>query len=204
MEESAWTTRRGRQKTAGIDLDQVRSIAVIKYAALGDMCLTRPFLITLRQYFPNARIVLSVLSIYQRGIPNDLVDEVQVVDKREKSPIRIYRNYRELGAQDILFDISATTRSFWVTYVNPARLKVGFMYKGVHRLFCDVAVARTVYRFEAESFLDQLLVLGLSYEWPLRFGLDADPPVGQRPYFQPPRYREKPRPRACSCSSSAC
>jgi ADP-heptose:LPS heptosyltransferase len=157
---------------------------VIKYAALGDMYLTRPFLITLRQYCPNARIVLSVLSIYQRGVPHDLVDDVHVVDKGEKSILRILRNYRQLGEQDIIFDISATTRSFWVTYLNRARLRVGFVYKGVHRLFYDVAVPRSIYRFEAESFLDQLLALGLSYEWPLCFDLHAEPPEDQQePYI---------------------
>lgn len=183
-DHTVWTTRKGRQKAARIDLDQVRSIAVIKYAALGDMLLTRPFLITLRQYFPKARIVLSVLSIYQRGVPHELIDGIHVLDKREKSPYRIYRNYRELGEHDILFDLSATTRSFWVTYFNRAGLKVGFLYKGVHRLFYDVAVPRSIYRFESESLLDQLLVLGLSYEWPLPFDLDEEsPPAQQKPYI---------------------
>jgi ADP-heptose:LPS heptosyltransferase len=183
LDHSVWSTRKGREKAARIDLDQARSIAVIKYAALGDMLLTRPFLITLRQYFPNARIVLSVLSIYQGGVPHDLIDEVHVVDKAEKSPIRIYRNYRELGEHDIIFDISATSRSFWVTRVNRARLKVGFVYKGVHRLFYDVAVPRSIYRFESESFLDQLLVLGLSYAWPLQFDLHSESPNQQKPYI---------------------
>ena len=58
MDHTAWTRKSARRKAASIDLDQVRSIAVIKYAALGDMYLTRPFLITLRQYCPNAKIVL--------------------------------------------------------------------------------------------------------------------------------------------------
>ena len=183
MDHSVWANRKARDKAPRIDLDQTRSVAVIKYAALGDMLLTRPFLITLRQYFPNARIVMSVLSIYQRGVPHDLIDEVHVVDKAEKSPIRVYRNYRELGEQDIIFDISATTRSFWVTRVNRAGLKVGFLYKGVHRFFYDVAVPRSIYRFESESFLDQLLVLGLSYPWPLRFDLRSEPPNQQKPYI---------------------
>ena len=152
-------------------MDQVRSIAVLKYGALGDMLLTRPFLITLRQYFPQSRIVLGLISIYKKGIPYDLIDDIHVVDKGERSVSRIYRNYKELGSHDIIFDISATTRSFWVTRLNKATLKIGFIYKGVHRLFYDVAVARSDYRFEAETFLDQLLVLGLSYEWPLEFGL---------------------------------
>ncbi|MDH5182026.1 MAG: hypothetical protein OEY07_20375, partial [Gammaproteobacteria bacterium] len=39
------------------------------------------------------------------------------------------------------------------------------------------------FRFEAETFLDQLQVLGMDYEWPLRFDLKTGPAPLQQPYL---------------------
>lgn len=180
-----WVTSKAPDKAKNLHFDNVRSIAVLKHAALGDLLLTRPFLLTLRKYFPNAKITLSVVENYQAGIPYDLVDRVHITlsSKQKHSIMRRFRNFRELGPHDLLFDISAVTRTFWISFLNPAQLKVGFQHRLLHRLIYDIALNRTGFRFEAETFLDQLLVLGLEYEWPLRFDLDVGTSDIEGPYL---------------------
>jgi len=172
-----WVAKHADEKAAQLDFEKVKRIAVLKHAALGDLILTRPFLITLRQYFPNAEITLSVAKHYMNGLPEELVDHVHVVHSKKdgKGLVNRWKELSGLGDQDILFDISAVSRTFWISKLTKARLKIGFKHKLVHRFIYDVAVDRTAYKFEAETFMDQLLVLGLQYDWPLKFGMSANP-----------------------------
>lgn len=183
IDKTAWVSPRAQRIVAGLHPPDIRRIAVIKHGALGDMLLTRPFLITLREYFPEAQITLSAASHYLNGIPEDLIDRLHVgfgKKERGKSLPETLRNYKSLGAHDLLFDLTSNARSLWVTRLNPARVKIGFIPSGGHRRFFkliyDVAAPRTEYKFEAETFLDQLNVLGLQHRWPLRFDL----PVQER------------------------
>lgn len=180
-----WVASKAPQKAANLHFDNVRTIAVLKHAALGDLMLIRPFLLTLRKYFPNAKITLSVVENYQAGIPHDLVDRVHVtMSSKQKAGIAArIRNFRELGPHDLLFDISAVSRTFWISFLNKAKLKVGFQHRNLHRYIYDIALNRTGFRFEAETFLDQLLVLGLEYEWPLRFELETGASNIEKPYL---------------------
>ena len=92
--------------------DTIKNIAVIRHGALGDMLLTRAFLVEARKAFPNASITLSIVSNYTRGTPEDLVDRVHVVhgsDQRE-TPLRTrIKRMKELGPQDIIFDPNILT-----------------------------------------------------------------------------------------------
>jgi len=101
-------------KAEKLHFDDVRSIAV-KHAALGDMLLTRSFLLTLRKYLPNAKITINVVENYQFGIPHDLVDRVHVTLSSRQQPgiVARFRNFRELGPHDLLFDLSAVTRGLF-------------------------------------------------------------------------------------------
>ena len=64
FERGAWVSTRGKKLISKISPESVRRIVVIRHAALGDMVLTRPFLVELRNFFPNAKIVLSIVSNY--------------------------------------------------------------------------------------------------------------------------------------------
>lgn len=185
ISKESWKSRRADTQMAGLDFGDIKNIAVIKHGALGDMVLTRPMLVTLREHFPNARLTLSVVSNYVRGIPEDLVDRVHIALGNERTYPRsdILNSYRSLGQQDILFDISATTRSFIISKLTNARLKVGYMHRGMHRFLYDVAIPRAEYRFEAETFLEQLHVLGIDFSWPLDFRPGTVPMHRERPYL---------------------
>ena len=90
------------------------------------------------------------------------------------------QNYKALGDHDLIFDISCTARSLWTTYLNKAKLKVGFIPSGGHKYIYkwiyDIAVHRNAYILEAETFLMQLKMFGISPELPLKFDL----PKGER------------------------
>lgn len=166
--------------------EAVNSIAVIKHAALGDMVLVRPFLVTLRRHFPNASLTLSVVENYMGGIPEDLVQRVHVsagkVRPRPSFGYRV-RRYRELGHHDLLFDLTASPDSYWLTLLNPAGLKIGFRHSPQTRWLYDVGIPRAFMKFEAESYLDQLGILRVPYDWPLDFGRPPAPAYEGQPFL---------------------
>ena len=169
--KQTWLSKNAFAKAETLDKNKITRIAVIKHAALGDLIQTRPFLIEIRKAFPKAKIILSVVSNYMKGIPDDLIDEIHIAKGNEKKYgfRESLKSYKDLGDQDILFDLTATSRSFWITFFTKATLKVGFKHKGLERLLYDVAIPRAHYRFEAETFLEQANVLGVRHQWPLDY-----------------------------------
>lgn len=161
--KDSWVSKHAREKAEKLDKNKITRIAIIKHAALGDLLQVRPLLITLREAFPNAKLTLGVVTNYMQGIPEDLIDHLHVAKGNEKkySIKEHLKSYKELGYQDIIFDISATTRSFWITKLNPAGLKIGYMHKGLHKLLYDIAIPRSRYRFEGETFLEPINTIGL-------------------------------------------
>ena len=109
-----WVSGRALKKVKSLSRDQVKQIAVIRHAALGDMVLTRAFLVEARKAFGNAKITLSIVSNYTRGTPEDLVDRIHVVhgsDQRDAPLTQRIKRIRELGPQDLIFDLASTPRS---------------------------------------------------------------------------------------------
>lgn len=173
FERGAWASKGGRRVAEELKPETIDRIAVIRHAALGDMVLVRPFLAEARKFFPNAKIVLSLVSNYTYGAPTDLVDAVHVLHGNDQRNVplreRIARA-KELGAVDILFDLADTTRSRYLCLLSNARLKVGFPYRWYLRnLLFDAAVPRSDFSFEAVNMLDALMLLGANPEFPLNF-----------------------------------
>jgi len=185
--KGAWAARSVRERIKKLEPEQVRSIAIIRHAALGDMVLTRPFILECRRLFPNARITLSLVSNYTRGAPEDIVDRIHVIPGREQKGISIgnrIKKIRELGYHDMIFDAAATSRSFWVTRLNKALIKVGYPYRILQRhLFYDVAILRSSMRFESDAMLDMLHAFGFKTRYPLVFDLPGDPLIRNKPYI---------------------
>lgn len=168
-------------KLAALDPAAVRSVAVIKHAALGDLVLTRPFLREARRHFPSARITLGLSSNYRRGAPVDLADAVHVVERGLGARAAL-ANYREFGRHDIVFDLTATARSRWLVLLNRPHLAVGLAGSRLDSRLYDVVVPRNGFKYEAESFLDLLQAVGLPVAWPPDFALDAPPRPQAAPY----------------------
>lgn len=184
-DRAVWSSKRGRRAVAALDPQSVESIAVIMHFALGDSVLTRPFFVTLREYFPNAKITASVIANYMHGIPEDLVDRIHVSAGKYRPRPSFFakmKTWRALGYHDIIFDLITSNASFWVTKVNPAKLKVGFMRHFYHYFIYDLAVTRSDFHFISEIFLHQLNVLGLEHRWPLEFRYPTASHQPRRPY----------------------
>jgi len=169
-----------------IQPDDVQSVAVIRHAAVGDMVLTRPFLVELRRFFPNAKITLSLCSNYTRGVPTDLVDRVHVVYGSDQRGIKLkeqIKRARELGEQDLLFDLAVSNRSTWLCLFTRAKLKISFPYHNIQRhVFYDIAVSRSDMRFEAENLLEMLNILGCATQYPPVFDMQVEGAVRENPY----------------------
>ena len=185
LERGAWVSNKARKLFAALNPAEVKRVGVIRHAALGDMVLARPFLIEARRFFPNAILTLSTVSHYTYGTPDDLVDRVHTMygnDRREVKLAQQIRQARELGEQDILFDLANTSRSLWLGLVNKARIKIGFPYRPwQQRFYFDAAVWRSDFLFEAVNMLDMLHLLGANTQFPPQFALPGEPQTRQRP-----------------------
>ena len=184
--KSAWVAKHAAAKIAHLEFSDIQTIAVIKHGGMGDLVLTRPFFRTLRDWFPNATLTASAISHELNGIPHDLIDRLHVCVGKDQRPVSFRRklqSYKELGPQDLLFDITTLNASFWITRVTPAKLKIGFQHRFHHRFLYDVAVPRSDYKLEAETFLEQLYTLGLKYDWPLDFGYPPSQGSPGRPFL---------------------
>lgn len=157
--------------------EDIETITVIRHAAIGDWVGTRPFLIELRRYFPNAKITLSVIRSYMYGMPEELVDDIHIVDKED--PVRkgkktklLYRikKARELPPQDMIFDLTDSALSLTLVLFSKSKLKIGFPYRASRRFFYDMATLRSDFALETESILHMLSILGGKPEKPLNYG----------------------------------
>jgi ADP-heptose:LPS heptosyltransferase len=133
FEKGAWASKKGIKNAGALSPESVRSIVIIRHAAIGDMMVLRPFLLQARAFFPNAKITLSIVSNYSYGTATDLVDRVHVVDKKiggkKTSFFSRLKQIREQGEHDLLFDMADTSSSGMVSIFTKAKLKIGFPYR---------------------------------------------------------------------------
>lgn len=191
FEKGAYASKKARSYQANeFDPSKVKNIAVIRHAALGDQVITRPFLIEARKFFPNAKITLCATSNYQYAMPSDLVDDVHIMPGRQSdrkvTQLEKIRKAKELGEQDIIFDLAATNRSYWLLALTKAKLKIGFPYRSsVAKLLYDIAIFRSDFTPEVESMLHMLKVLGHNPTYPLDFGYPDNRNLrdSQKPYI---------------------
>ncbi|NOH80832.1 glycosyltransferase family 9 protein [Vibrio sp. RE86] len=175
FERGAYASKKARHYIENdFNPESIKKIAVIRHAALGDQVVVRPFLVEARKFFPNAEITLVPVSNYMYGIPSDLVDHVHVMPGKEPgktTPVKEkIENIKQLGEQDIIFDLASTNRSHWMTALSKATLKFGFPYKWYFSgtLF-NVTVHRSDFQPEVECMLDMLKLLGHNPSHPLDF-----------------------------------
>ena len=186
FERGAWVSPKAQQKFKDINPADINSIAIIRHAALGDLILTRAFIAEARKFFPNAKITLSVVSNYQFGVPEDMVDRVHVAignDQRHISKKEQIKVAKSLGEHDIIFDMTVSSRSLLLCLLNKAKLKVSFPYRNWQRIFYDACVFRSDLQFEAETLLDMLRLLGANPSFPPAFHINAPALIKPKPYI---------------------
>ncbi|NAW99588.1 lipopolysaccharide biosynthesis protein [Vibrio sp. V19_P1S1T109] len=175
FEKGAYASKAARQYLNGyFNPLAIKKIAVIRHAALGDQVIVRPFLIEARKFFPHAEITLVTVSNYLYGTPVELADKTVVMKSREDSKHlslkQKWQDYSQLEEQDIIFDVAGTNRSYWMTLLTKAKLKVGFPYTPfLCGTLYNLAVFRSDFQPEVECMLDMLKILGHSPSYPLDF-----------------------------------
>ncbi len=174
---SAFASKKTKTLLQHVQPEDITKIAVIRHAAIGDFMVMRPFLIELKKFFPNAQITLSVNRTAMYGLPEDLIDEIHIMDKddpqdRSKKTGLFYRirQAKTLPPQDIIFDLTDSTLTLLLTIFSTAKLKVGFPYRAMRRFFYDIATLRSDFVLEAESILHMLNIFGSKAGRPLDYG----------------------------------
>lgn len=184
--KGVWISGTARRKLGELSVTDVKSIAVIRHGALGDMILTRAFLIEARKAFPNASITLSIVSNYTRGTPADLVDRVHVIhgsDQRGTPMRERIRRIKELGYHDIIFDLASSNRSVMTCVLNQAKFKVGFPYRALQaRMFYDIATCRSDLNFEVNDMINMLHVFGAKTRYPHVYHMPGTAVERSQPY----------------------
>ena len=182
-----WVRKNTDEKIKDIRFSDIKKIAILRHAALGDMVLTRSFIIEARKAFPDAVITLSIVSNYTRGTPEDLVDRVHIMhgsDNRAVSIKERYKRIKALGDQDIIFDLASTSRSHMLCLFNRATLKIGFPYrKLLARLLFDIAVPRHDLNFEGCNMMNMLNALGIKTAYPHHYNMPGEALKREKPYF---------------------
>ena len=186
FERGAWVSKKTKEKYKNIKPQEIQSIAIIRHAALGDMILTRAFIAEARKFFPNATITLSVVSNYQYGIPEDMVDRVHIgvgSDQRHLPKKEQISRAKELGYHDIIFDMAVTNRSLLSCLLNKAGIKVSFPYRAWQKIFYDICIYRSDMQFEAETLLDMLRIFGANISSPPNFEINTPALQKEKPYI---------------------
>ena len=182
-----WARKNVNKKIAHLSHSDVKKIAILRHAALGDMVLTRCFIIETKKLFPSARITLSVISNYTRGIPEDLIDRVHVIhgtDQRDAPIGERIRKIKELGPQDIIFDLAAGNRSFLTCLFTSATLKIGFPYRKIMAwMFYDITTCRSDLNFEVNDMLGMLHIFGAKTEYPHVYDMPGEAVKRDRPFI---------------------
>lgn len=182
-----WTRKNVNKKIENLSYSDVKAIAILRHAALGDMVLTRCFIIEARKLFPNAKITLSVISNYTRGIPEDLVDRIHIIhgtDQRGAPLGERIKKIRELGHQDLIFDLAAGNRSFITCFFSSAKLTIGFPYRKIRAwIFYDITTCRNDLNFEVSDMLNMLHLFGAKTEYPHVYNMPGKAVKRDRPFI---------------------
>jgi len=162
---SAFASKRARKYLEALNVEDVKHIVVIRHAAIGDFMVIRPFLIQLKKFFPNAKITLNVLKNAQYGIPYDLIDDIHIVDKYNANNQKVslfgrIKQAKTLPKADLLFDLTDSSFSLLLTIFAKSKIKFGYSYRAIRRMFYGMAVLRSDFVLESHSALHMLNMLG--------------------------------------------
>jgi len=181
---SAFASKKAKEYLKTINPEDIKSITVIRHAAIGDFMNIRPFLIHLRRFFPNAKITLSVLKNMMYGIPYDLIDDIHIMHKidpnnknKKSSFFRRVKDAKKLPPQDIIFDLTDSALTLLLINFSKSKLKIGYSYRWIRRIFYDISTLRSDFVIEAHSVIHMLNILGYK-DTTLEYGFEHIYPKG--------------------------
>jgi len=188
---SAFASKKAKEYLKDKKPEDIKNITVIRHAAIGDFVVMRPFLIELRKFFPNAKITLSVMRCYMYGMPEDLVDAIHIVDKRDPanknkktSFFQRLQQIKELPPQDMMFDLTDSALSLMLILFSDTKIKIGYPYRWLRRIFYDIAVPRSDFVLETMSMMHQINIMGANTQhYPLEYGLTKEKRDEKSPFI---------------------
>jgi len=167
---SAFAKDKARKYLKTVLPKDIKQVCVIRHAAIGDFMVIRPFLIHLKKFFPNAKIILSVNKNAMYGLPYDLVDEIHTVQKdhpikkgKKTSFFQRIKEIKKLPSCDIIFDLTDSSLSLLIILLSKAKLKIGYPYRWIRRIFYDIATLRSDFVLESLSAIHMLNILGYKH-----------------------------------------
>lgn len=109
-----------------LPLAEIRSVVVIRTDHVGDLVLSTPFLRTLRQGIPHARIT-ALLPPYTHQVleGSPLVDEVLVHDRKARL---VALEQVRASHPDLAISLAPRSRSYRLAWRTGARYRVGYVY----------------------------------------------------------------------------
>ena len=173
-QKAAFASKKAVNYLADKNPDDISQIVIVRHAAIGDFMNIRPFLIGLKSFFPSAKITLSTINSYTYGTPNDLINEVHVIDRtvgdKKTSFFQRIKQIKQLPQADLLFDLTDSSLSLYTTIFSKPKLKIGYSYRSSRRFFYDISTLRSDFVLEADSVLHMLYMLGYSRHGDLEYG----------------------------------
>lgn len=187
----AFASRKAKEYFNDVKPEDIKSVTVIRHAAIGDFVVMRPFLLELRKFFPNTKITLSVLRNSMYGMPEDLVDSIHIMDKmktdgsgEKTSFLQRAKQASILPEQDIIFDLTDSSMTLMLILLAKSKITVGYSYRALKRFFYDVSTVRSDFVLETQSMLHQLNILGANTQhYPLEYGLTTETRDKKNPFI---------------------
>ncbi|MBT4837202.1 MAG: glycosyltransferase family 9 protein [Methylococcales bacterium] len=153
--------------------DCIKSIAIFRLSALGDVTLMIPLVRTLQKSFPQAKIVwITSEQVY--GLLEGLSGVEFIVIKKPKSIVDYYQCYQQFKAYqfDVLLAAQASLRANLLYPLISAKTKIGFdkkRSKDCHHWFIDQSIeSKEVHLLDGFlQFAEMLGITKSSIEWDL-------------------------------------
>ena len=181
--KAAFASNKAFNYLADKNPSDISQIVIVRHAAIGDFMNIRPFLIGLKSFFPSAKITLSTINTYTYGIPNDLINDVHVIDRtigdKKTSIFQRIKQIKQLPQADLLFDLTDSSLSLYTAIFSRPKLKIGYSYRPSRRFFYDISTLRSDFVLEADSVLHMLYILGYSRHGDLQYGYEQKYPKQQ-------------------------
>jgi len=157
--------RKERQK---IDPEAVKKILLIRLRRIGDVAMTTPALVLLRNHFPTASISYIVEAPSSQLLEqHPALDEIITIPRHPGNK-EFFTLIQKLRRQhyDVVFDLHGGPRAFLLTLLSGAGLKVGYKIKYKH-IFYNIKRPRRPeqgYYHSVENHVNLVKTLGFVSE----------------------------------------
>jgi ADP-heptose:LPS heptosyltransferase len=142
----------------------MKSVLVVQLKRLGDLILTTPALVALRQAMPQAKITLLIDHYSEELAPAlPMVDEIWTYDRKRSLPIWLKLLFREY---DYCIDFTGNDRSALVAFFSKAAERVSFSFVGRRRhrawIYTDLVSSSVRDLHTVDHYLDLSRFIGFS------------------------------------------